>query len=90
MVDTAIAIAVNGDIYASTGLEGDIDCYRMSLAEDAVIQPRLAFTPTDSKAKAYVLTIMGSCNQKCSRVDIRGQGSTKAISPLRFRPVCTL
>lgn len=80
--DTANAIPINQDIHASTGQEGDIDCYTFTLDGDAIIQPRFTFTPTDSASKTYVLSILDANRQLMLKVNIGGRESTKVISPV--------
>lgn len=81
-IETANAIPVNEDIHASIGQEGDVDCYSFTLTEDAVIQPKFSFVPTDSSSKTYVLTIMDSSRHELLNVAIGGKESTKVIAPV--------
>ena len=80
--EAATAVPVNEDIHASIGQEGDIDCFSFTLAGDAVVQPKLAFAPTDSAAKTYVLTIMDSSRRELLKANVGGKESAKVISPV--------
>ena len=75
-------IPLNKDVYASIGKQGDIDCFAFTLSEDAVIQPRFNFNPTDSTSKTYVLTIMEANRNELLTVNIGGKESTKIIAPV--------
>ena len=79
--ETANVIPVNEDIHASTGHEGDTDCFRFTLEGDAVVQPRFTFTPTDSSSRTYVLSILDSGRREMLKVNIGGKESSKIISP---------
>lgn len=81
-LETANAVPVNEDIHASIGQEGDIDCFTFTLDGDAVVQPRLTFTPTDSASKTYVLTIADNSRRELLTASIGGKESTKVITPV--------
>lgn len=80
--ETANVVPVNEDIRASIGQEGDIDCFTFTLVEDAVVQPRFTFKPTDSSSKTYMLTLMDSTRRELLRVNMGGKESTKVIPPV--------
>lgn len=81
-LETADAVAVNEDIHASIGQEGDIDFFTFTLDRDAVVQPRFTFKPTDVSSKTYVLTLMDSRRNELLKVNIGGKESTKVITPV--------
>ena len=80
--ETANAVPVNEDIHASIGRKGDVDCFIFTLDGDAVIQPKLTFTPTDSSSKTYVLTLTDGSRHELLKVNIGGKESTKVIAPV--------
>ena len=80
--ETANTVPINEDIHASTGQEGDVDCFTFMLEGDAVVQPRFTFTPTDSSSKTYVLTIMDASRRELLKVNIGGKESAKVIAPV--------
>ena len=80
--ERANAIPVNVDVHASIGQEGDVDCYTFTLAEDAVIQPRFSFRPTDTTSRTYVLTLMDSSRHELLKANIGGKESAKVMVPL--------
>lgn len=80
--ETANTVPINEDIHASTGQEGDVDCFAFILDGDAVVQPRFTFTPTDSSSKTYVLTIMDASRRELLKVNIGGKESAKVIAPV--------
>jgi len=84
-VETANAVPVNEDIHASIGQEGDIDCFSFTLDTDAVVQPRLAFDPTDSNSRTYVLTLYGRNQTEMMKVNIGGKESAKVIAPIALK-----
>ena len=81
-LESANPIPLNEDIKAAIGKEGDIDCFRFTLENDAVIQPRFSFKPTDSSSKTYVLTVLDSSRQELLKTNIGGKESSKVIAPL--------
>ena len=80
--ETANAIPVNENVHASFAQEGDVDCFTFTLAQDAVVQPRLMFDATDSAARAYVLTLMDRNRSELLRAGIGGKETGKAIVPV--------
>lgn len=80
--ETANAIPVNENVHASFAQEGDVDCFTFTLAQDAVVQPRLMFDATDSTARTYVLTLMDRNRSELLRAGIGGKETGKAIVPV--------
>ena len=84
--ETANAAPLNEDIHGTIGQEGDVDCFAFTLDSDAVLQPRLAFDPTDSNAKTYVMTLYGDNRAELMKANIGGKESTKVIAPVALGP----
>lgn len=80
--ETANAIPVNENVHASFAQEGDVDCFTFTLAQDAVVQPRLMFDAMDSTARTYVLTLMDRNRSELLRAGIGGKETGKAIVPV--------
>ena len=80
--ESANRIPVNEDVRAAIGKEGDVDFFRFTLENDAVVQPHFSFRPTDSSSKTYVLTVSGENRQELLKVNIGGKESAKVIAPL--------
>ena len=82
--DTATQISLNTAVSGSFGIEGDVDCYSLTLDQDMVIQPKLAFAPLESSSKTYVLTVLGETDSLFT-INIGGKESGKVIAPIALK-----
>lgn len=80
--ETGNEVPLNEDIHASFGREGDVDCFVFTLENDAVLQPKLTFNPTDSNSRTYVLTLYGLNQAELMKVAVGGKESAKAFAPI--------
>lgn len=80
-MESANPIAVNTDVLASFALQGDVDYYTFTLPQDAVIQPKISFKPTDNSARTYVITIVDHNRQEMLKASIGGKETAKSLTP---------
>lgn len=85
-LETANPVPVNQDILASTGREGDVDCFSFIVDHDSVFQPRMSFKPTENNSKTYVLTLADAAGREMFKVNIKGKESSKIIPPIALTP----
>lgn len=82
--ETATVIPVNETVKGSIGTDGDVDCFRFTLEQDAVIQPELTIDPLESSGKAHVVSLLKG-TEALLTVNIGGKESSKQLQPLALQ-----
>ena len=78
--ETATPVSINQDITGSFGTAADIDYYSFTIENDMIIQPKLTFSPLETSAKTYALTLCKD-NTVLYSVKLGGKESGKLLSP---------
>lgn len=77
----ATAIAPGGTVRGSFAVEGDVDCFALTLTEPALIQPRLNYTPVENSSTMYKLYVSGDAGVLLE-AKLKGDKPNAAIVPL--------
>lgn len=79
--ETATAVSVNEDIRGSVGTEEDVDCFRFTLEQDAIVQVKLNIDPIEQAGKAHIVSILKG-TEPLMKASIGGKEASSRLQSL--------